>query len=110
MTFSVGSLLVGASVILITVAYVIRPFRRREMDLDRAVDAWVRQIEAGEAAQAGTAPQPPAAQAATASNEGDVVTSAHPSVNFCPYCGRRVESDHRFCPSCGKPLPEDAAT
>jgi uncharacterized membrane protein YvbJ len=27
-------------------------------------------------------------------------------VNFCPYCGRRVEPDHVFCPKCGRQLAE----
>jgi zinc ribbon protein len=29
-------------------------------------------------------------------------------VNFCPYCGRRVEPDHVFCPKCGRQLAEGA--
>ncbi len=24
--------------------------------------------------------------------------------NFCPYCGTKVESDHKFCENCGKRL------
>lgn len=25
---------------------------------------------------------------------------------YCPYCGRKIDSDYEFCPKCGKKLPE----
>lgn len=28
-------------------------------------------------------------------------------VEFCPYCGTKVEDEFRYCHKCGKQLPED---
>jgi hypothetical protein len=30
-------------------------------------------------------------------------------INFCPYCGRRIEPDHLFCPKCGRQLVKGGA-
>jgi hypothetical protein len=107
MTLSVGSLLVGVAVMLVTVVYVARPFRRGEVKADRAVEAWVQRARSD--LDVPTADEPsPVVEPATPVVVGGAPHADAP-VNFCPYCGRRVEPDHRFCPGCGKPLPEDSA-
>jgi hypothetical protein len=74
---SVGSVLVGAGVALVVVAYLVRPFRvrRRGVDLDRVVETWVAQARA----------------------MGD-------QARHCPQCGRRAGRDDRFCAGCGARL------
>ncbi|HHS97850.1 MAG TPA: zinc ribbon domain-containing protein [Chloroflexi bacterium] len=84
---SVGSLLVGAALALMVGAYLARPFRRPEADLDRAIEQWVAQTYATLQSARPPAPTP---------SEGPV--------NFCPQCGRRVGPDDRFCAGCGTPL------
>jgi uncharacterized OB-fold protein len=71
-----GSLLVALAVTLVVVAYVSRPFKRRRMDWERVVEAWVREARGQQAAPDGV----------------------------CPACGQRVAPEHRFCPGCGQPL------
>jgi hypothetical protein len=128
MTLSVGSLLVGLAVLVVTGVYVARPFRRGEVAAARAVEVWVRRarsgFEAPGAAKVEVAAAPaPAADAAAADAVATDVAAADAAeaplgagdqeeaqpVNFCPYCVRRVESDHRFCPGCGKSLPTEGA-
>jgi hypothetical protein len=75
---SIGSILVGMAVLLFLVAYVARPFRRAEVDLDRLIEARVAQVR----------------------RERD--NSAH----ACPYCGHCAGPDDRFCAGCGAPLEE----
>ncbi len=81
----IGSILVGVAVVLVVGAYLARPFRTTEVDLDQTIDAWVAQVSAEGAAARLTdrGPDP---------------------VNFCPQCGRRVGPDDRFCARCGTPL------
>lgn len=82
-----GSLLVALAVTLVVVAYVSRPFKRRAVDWDRVVEAWVREAREQQEARA------PAATSPDAAPDGS-----------CPACGQRVAPEHRFCPGCGQPL------
>lgn len=83
---SIGSILVGIACVLVAGAYLARPFRRSEADLDQAIEAWVARVRG--------------------SREVEVQGSGkvEEAVNFCPQCGRRVSPDHRFCPACGTRL------
>jgi hypothetical protein len=76
----IGSVLVGLGVAILVSAYLVRPFRKGKVDLDRAIETWVGQIRSGERTE----------------SAGDV--------NHCPRCGRRVSSDDRFCSRCGTRL------
>jgi len=76
----IGSVLVGLAVAILVSAYLARPFRKGTMDLDRAIDTW-----AGHVRVAGR-------------------TESADDVNYCPQCGRRVNSDDRFCSGCGRRL------
>ncbi len=120
---SLGTILVSLAVVLGVGAYVAWPFRRAGdtvadgADVERLVEAWVRRAQAAQVAQVAVvgegsgelqggiarASKPGHAEELTpvvsASSSGDDAT-----VNFCPYCGRRVEQDHVFCPKCGKQL------
>ena len=117
---SLGTILVSLAVVLGVGAYVAWPFHRagdavaNGADVERLVEAWVRRAQAAQVAvvEEGSgeiqgvvaqAPKPGRAEEPTpsvsASSSGDDAT-----VNFCPYCGRRVEQDHVFCPKCGKQL------
>jgi hypothetical protein len=82
---SVGAILVGAALVLLVGAYLARPFRKAEMDPDRAMERWV-------------------AQARRRGGGEQRSREAERPVNFCPQCGRRVGPDDRFCAGCGTPL------
>ncbi len=74
-----GALLVGLALLVVTVAYVGRPFRpnpTREAD-DRVIEGWVSALR-------------PAADSGRA--------------RFCTACGNPLAPSHRFCPSCGTPV------
>ena len=34
------------------------------------------------------------------------INRAGTSSTFCPYCGKRADSDYDFCPGCGRKLPD----
>lgn len=85
---SIGTVLVGIAVVLLVGAYLARPFRKGEADLDRAIESWVAQVRAEGRPKEG---EPEAG-----------------SVSYCPQCGRRVRPDDRFCSGCGTPLQEIA--
>lgn len=36
--------------------------------------------------------------------ENDPLNERFGEKSFCPYCGEKVESDHRFCSNCGKEI------
>ena len=48
--------------------------------------------------ESSTEPAPPVTVTAT--------PSAHPGVDFCPYCGHAAETSHAFCAACGQRLPK----
>lgn len=73
---SVGSILIGVALLLVVGAYLARPFRRTQADLDQALERWVAQVRAEKLA--------PTA--------------------FCPSCGQPVAAENRFCRACGKSL------
>ena len=75
---SVGSILVSVAVLLFLAAYVARPFRHAEIDLDDLIEARVAQVRR---------------------ERGDGACT-------CPHCGHRVGTDDRFCAGCGMPLQE----
>jgi hypothetical protein len=88
---SIGSVLVGVAIALIVGAYLARPFRvvnanvDEGANLDRDIEAWVAQ----------------------ARSRGTGISSAEADsepVNFCFECGRRVGPDDRFCAGCGTRL------
>ncbi len=80
----------GAALASLVGAYLARPFRRAQMDPDRAVEYWVAQVrrQGGKGA------------------EEQRGKGAEGPVNFCPQCGRRVGPDDRFCAGCGTQLRE----
>jgi hypothetical protein len=85
---SVGTILVGIAVALVVAAYLARPFRKGEADIDRAIETWVAQVHA----------------------EGrprEDKPEAEP-LSYCPQCGLRVRPDDCFCSGCGMPLQEIA--
>jgi len=86
----IGTILVGAACALVVGAYLARPFRKTEPDLDRAIEAWIAQVRKGGEAEV------------QGSNE------AAEAVNFCPQCGRHVGHNDHFCPGCGAKLPRGA--
>lgn len=118
---SLGTILTSVAALVLVVAYVARPFRRERVDVDRAIDRWMRQVRSATVA-VDEASMPAGMDAdVTAQREADPPVSDLPAdagtvavgemdqdepVNFCPYCGRRVEPDHVFCPKCGRQLAE----
>lgn len=78
---SIGSILIGAAVILVVGVFLARPFRSARREYDRAIEAWVTRLRAGQGPE--TPGQPDRA------------------VTFCPHCGRRVGPEDRFCAGCG---------
>ena len=123
---SLGTILTSVAALVFVAAYVARPFRRERVDVDRVIDGWVRQMRSA-AVAVDDASAPAGVDAdVTAQHEADPSVSHLPAdvgagetgavavemdqgepVNFCPYCGRRVEPDHVFCPKCGRPLAEE---
>jgi hypothetical protein len=93
---SIGSLLVGIAVLLIVVAYLARPFRPTDgAGVDRTIEAWVSRVQASERVEL----QPVDEEARRA--EG---ATSPQTINYCPQCGRPVDSDDRFCSGCGTQL------
>ena len=124
---SLGTILTSVAALVFVAAYVARPFRRERVDVDRVIDGWVRQMRSA-AVAVDDASEPAGVDAdAAAQREADPSVSHFPAdagagetgavavgaidqdetVNFCPYCGRRVEPDHVFCPRCGRQLAEE---
>jgi hypothetical protein len=124
---NLGSIFVGLAVAVITIAYIVRPFRVASgaavSRTDKLIEAWVRAAPVatpgvqdavtapGVVAVADTgavasvaAPTPVVAPPSPAPAVVQVVAPSG-AVNFCPQCGRRVTSDYRFCPGCGALLP-----
>jgi hypothetical protein len=90
---SIGSILVGIALALVTGAYLARPFRTATVDLDRAIETWVAEMRAEGRRSKGAEEQ-------GSEGEGE-------KVNYCSQCGRRVGPDDRFCAGCGTPLRGD---
>jgi hypothetical protein len=90
---SLGTVLVGISFLVVVVAYVARPFRTATdgADPQEAIEFWVAQLREGQ--ELGSEARGPAGQDLRA--EG---------INYCPECGRRVDSGDRFCSGCGAKL------
>lgn len=117
---SLGSIFVGLAIVVITIAYIVRPFRAASgaaaaSRTDKLIEAWVRSapvvVPDGENAEVPATPTA-TARPEPAARPSSVPATAHgaPSagaVNFCPQCGRRVTADYRFCPGCGASLPHD---
>ena len=89
---SIGSILVGIALALVTGAYLARPFRTATVDLDQAIESWVAKVRA-EGRKGGGAEEQ--------ESEG-----TEEAINYCPKCGRRVGLDDHFCAGCGAPLRE----
>ncbi|HDQ70970.1 MAG TPA: zinc-ribbon domain-containing protein [Chloroflexi bacterium] len=90
----IASLMVGAAVAVVVIAYLVHPFRvvikRKTPDPyhhNIPIESWVRQLKN---------PQAPFKDKGWGGAE---------TVNFCPRCGREVAAEHRFCPGCGVQLP-----
>jgi hypothetical protein len=92
---SIGSAFVGLAVAAVVVAYLALPFRRRRADVevDRAIEAWVAQVRADRDLTPDVVPSP--ASAALPDQE---------QLGFCPQCGRSVAPDDLFCSRCGRRL------
>jgi hypothetical protein len=90
---SVGTVLVGISLLVVVVAYMARPFRTatERRDPEKTIELWVAQVREGQelGAEAGEPAGP------------DLRADA---INYCPECGRRVSSGDRFCSGCGTRL------
>jgi hypothetical protein len=93
---SIGAVLVGASLILIVVAYLARPFRAVQAgtDLDQVIEAWVAQVRAE------------GRESREAEEQGEEEAE---HIAYCPQCGRRVGPGDRFCAGCGTQLRGGAA-
>jgi hypothetical protein len=108
---SVGAFLVGITALLLAAAYIARPFRRMDVDFEKVIERWIRQERSK----------------ITGSDIGEIspddVIRVDESItpiqinpeeqdteklNFCPYCGRSVEPDHRYCPGCGRQLVKES--
>lgn len=74
---------------------------RAPEQVDEQLEAAIRQArrKSTEAAPAAAASSAPVAAAAAAANG---------ATQFCPQCGRRVESGDRFCPKCGYNLLQES--
>jgi hypothetical protein len=90
---SIGSILVGIALALVTGAYLARPFRTATVDLDRAIETWVAEVRAEKQRSGGA--------------EEQRSEKAEEKVNYCSQCGRRVGPDDHFCAGCGTPLRGD---
>ncbi len=85
---SLGALLAGAAALILLTAYVALPFRRRPIDPDAVIEAWVARER--HALQPGGGSVPTGDQA-----------------HFCHQCGQPVKPEHRYCPHCGTRLLEE---
>jgi hypothetical protein len=90
---SLGTVLVGFSLLVVVVAYVARPFRAAtgRVDPQRAIEFWVAQIREGQ--ELG----PEVRESVGPDLRAD-------GINYCPECGRRVTAGDRFCSDCGRRL------
>jgi len=77
---SIGSILVGLALALVTAAYLARPFRAA-YTVDQVIEAWVARVGSGATGAAGTT---------------------------CPRCGRIAGPSDSFCAGCGAQLQEQA--
>lgn len=95
---SIGSILVGISVLVVVVAYLAQPFRSAAgAGSDRTIEAWVAQVETADDDR-----MDEGAKIGQPEMEGK-------DINFCPKCGRKVDEDDRFCSGCGTRLRGDVA-
>jgi hypothetical protein len=110
---SLGAFLVGITALLLAIAYIARPFRRIDVDLDQVIERWIRQerdkLTGNDSNISEIYPDDEVYvdEAVVSLQQGpevDITTT----LNFCPYCGRRVEPDHRYCPGCGRQLVKEA--
>lgn len=37
-------------------------------------------------------------------------TVQYDTINYCPYCGAKVQNDFKYCAQCGKPIPRTTTT
>ncbi len=95
MTLSVDAVLIGLAAMILLVAYVVYPFRRKTRDAGVWIEAWVAEVRR---TQGGDPSKGPAAEAA--SRASPIAGRSH----FCHHCGQPVAPDHRFCPNCGTRL------
>ena len=127
-----GAMLIGAAAVVLLVVYVARPLRRRVIELDDLIEAWIAQeMGKGDAGQPslpsalgkGRAPSSLAGERANveatspqsvpplsegeASQQEETEAEQPGGANFCHQCGRPVKPYHRFCPNCGARLIED---
>ena len=101
---SIGSVLVGISVLAVLAAYLARPFRAtKPVGADRAIEAWVARMRDETDGEEEQSPQTHKGERVRPGEE----TSANHVLNFCPQCGRRVDRDDRFCSGCGARLRKD---
>lgn len=122
---TLGTILVSLAILLGVGAYVAWPFRRTDpdADIDRLVEAWVKRAQSPlptvTAAQPMADEAEPPAEPAEArrlnppavgvASVMDVPVRSEEVINFCPYCGRKVQPDHAFCPKCGRQLIKEEA-
>ena len=98
---SIGSILVGIALALVTGACLARPFRTATVDLDRAIETWVAEVRVEERRR-----RPVGGTATTGSKGAEERRSneAEEQVNYCSQCGRSVGPDDHFCAGCGASL------
>ena len=93
---TVGSVLIGVAALAVVAAYVARPFRAAaDRDLDRMIEAWVAQVEAGD---------PESREESERDIESRAPAAAARVMNYCPQCGQPIAQDDRFCSACGAQL------
>lgn len=97
---SLGTYLLGTAILILLVTYIGRPLRRQTNADDTLIEKWLSSLKQSEHGlvidQVGKD---------SIRLDGRHINNVE-TANVCPYCGRRVEEDHRYCPSCGKPLAE----
>jgi hypothetical protein len=92
---SIGSILVGVAVLAVVAAYLAQPFRSGATVSDRAIEAWVAEVQRSEGAPG---------DHVKGSGRSDDLPSGGAGINYCSQCGRRVRDDDRFCSGCGTKL------
>jgi rRNA maturation endonuclease Nob1 len=72
-----GSILVILAISIFMVAYISQPFQSETEDLEKVIDARVKEIRK---------------------------QKIKAQISYCTQCGHRLNTDDRFCAQCGTPV------